>query len=114
MKRLIAIGVVFLLVGSWLLSRYLTINKQKKVEQEVNEHRKLLVLLAQKEKKEHEIIPASFSIGPVNNPGQSLSNNCSDMLSSASMYPVQPVYVDYGDNYVCGGNSDVVTFNSPP
>lgn len=54
------------------------------------------------------ITPMSFKPGYLKDPPQKLANMCSDV-----MYPVNPVYVNYGlYNNPC--DSDTVKFNSIP
>lgn len=117
MKRLILIGVVLVLTGSLLMSKYFNMIRRKKVDKESKDHKNLFVLSEiekkQKEKKRGEIVPFSFNVGSVDNPSQTFSNSCVDLLSSASLYPVEPVYVNYGE-YRYDGNSDVLIFNAHP
>ena len=60
------------------------------------------------------ISPHHFKTGFIQN-GQMPANNCTN-LNTCSLYPIQPVYVNYDPKNFkcCPNNCDVNIFNSPP
>ena len=64
------------------------------------------------------INPTPFKTGYLDNPPQHLADLCrSGKGGNNVMYPIQPIYVDYGEREggdCCGGECDVNIFNSPP
>lgn len=60
------------------------------------------------------ITPQPFETGFLKNTPQKIANLCTEDDKNATLYTVQPPYVDYGEWDCDERCCDVVKFNSPP